>query len=135
MPQHLINGGHTVVGHTGGLAHGVGLAHGAVLGHGVGLTHGTGLAHGVGLGHPATLAHGVGAVHPGVGHAIVHNAPVVGHSTDHGLVHAARAPIVGHSAGHGLVHAVHDAPGSNYNVAVSDDGTGVREGSYSVALP
>merc|ERR1712126_485923 len=172
MPQHLINGGHTVVGHTGGLAHGVGLTHGAVLGHKVGLAHGAGLA--------ATVAHGaeVAAVHPGVGHAIVHNAPIVGHSAGHGLVHAVHAaPFVSQGVSHGVSHGVahhvtpviHSAPvtthgttpssgpaesypdevipftyeysvsddatDSDYNVSVSDDGTGVSEGSYSVALP
>merc|ERR1712112_102180 len=89
MPQHLINGGHAVVAHPGGLAHGAGLAAVHPIGHSVG--------------HSA-------------GHGLVHGGPIVGHSVGHGLVHAASAPIVGHSAGHGLVHAVHAAPVISHGV-------------------
>merc|ERR1712243_525136 len=61
MPQHFTNGALRVVGHTGGLTHGVGLGHGVVLGHGV--SHG--VSHGV--------AHHVTPV--------IHSAPVTIHGT------------------------------------------------------
>merc|ERR1712002_270386 len=116
MPQHLINGGHTVVAHPGGLAHGVGLAHGAVLGHGVGLAHG--VAHGV--------AHHVTPV--------IHSAPVTTYGTTPSSGPAESYPdeVIPFTYEYSVSD---DATGSNYNVAVSDDGTGVREGSYSVNLP
>merc|ERR1711990_1047265 len=115
--------------------------------HGVAAHLGQGAVHGVhGVHHGAV--HGV---HHGVGHAVVgpayHAAPVV-HAAP--AYHA--APVVHHAA-----PAYHAAPvevypdevspytyqyavaddysNSNFNAAESDDGTGKREGSYSVALP
>merc|ERR1712066_963 len=115
--------------------------------HGVAAHLGQGAVHGVhGVHHGAV--HGV---HHGVGHAVVgpayHAAPVV-HAAP--AYHA--APVVHHAA-----PAYHAAPvevypdevspytyqyavaddysNSNFNAAESGDGTGKREGSYSVALP
>merc|ERR1711874_620964 len=127
--------------------------------HGVAAHLGQGAVHGVhGVHHGAV--HGV---HHGVGHAVVgpayHAAPVV-HAAP--AYHA--APVVHHAApayhAAPVVHAApayHAAPvevypdevspytyqyavaddysNSNFNAAESDDGTGKREGSYSVALP
>merc|ERR1711990_171656 len=120
--------------------------------HGVAAHLGQGAVHGVhGVHHGAV--HGV---HHGVGHAVVgpayHAAPVVHAAPAYHapVVHA--APVVHHAA-----PAYHAAPvevypdevspytyqyavaddysNSNFNAAESDDGTGKREGSYSVALP
>merc|ERR1711990_1155114 len=115
--------------------------------HGVAAHLGQGAVHGVhGVHHGA-----VRGVHHGVGHAVVgpayHAAPVV-HAAP--AYHA--APVV-----HPAAPACHAAPvevypdevspytyqyavaddysNSNFNAAESDDGTGKREGSYSVALP
>merc|ERR1712088_167660 len=108
-------------------------------------------AHGVAAHLGQGAVHGVHAAHHGVGHAVVgpayHAAPVV-HAAP--AYHA--APVVHHAA-----PAYHAAPvevypdevspytyqyavaddysNSNFNAAESDDGTGKREGSYSVALP
>merc|ERR1712126_131618 len=114
MPQHITNGALRVVGHTGGLTHGVGLGHGVVLGHGV--SHG--VSHGV--------AHHVTPV--------IHSAPVTTHGTTPSSGPAESYPdeVIPFTYDYSVSD---DATGSNYNVAVSDGGTGVREGSYSVALP
>merc|ERR1719264_273651 len=133
---------HGIAAHLGqGAVHGVhhGVGH-AVVGHGLG--------HGV-VGHG--LAHGV--VGHGLGHAVAHAAPVVHHAAPayHApVVHA--APVVHHAAPayHAAPVEVYpdevspytyqyavadDYPNSNFNAAETDDGTGKREGSYSVALP
>merc|ERR1712126_379077 len=106
MPQYITNGALRVVGHTGGLTHGVGLGHGVVLGHGV--------SHGV--------AHHVTPVIP--------SAPVTIHGTTPSSGPAESYPdeVIPFTYKYSVSN---DATGSNYNVAVSDDGTGVREGSYS----
>merc|ERR1712001_34878 len=155
---------HGVAAHLGqGAVHGVhhGVGH-AVVGHGLGhgVVAGHGLAHGV-VGHG--LSHGV--VGHGLAHAVAHAAPVVHHAAPayHAapVVHAApayHAPVV-HAAPvvHHAAPAYHAAPvevypdevspytyqyavaddysNSNFNAAESDDGTGKREGSSSVALP
>merc|ERR1712080_779341 len=111
----------------------------------------------------APVAHAVHAA-PVAHHAVHHAAPVAHHAVHHAapVVHAApayhatpvvhAAPVVHHAA-----PAYHAAPAevypdevspytyqyavaddysnSNFNAAESDDGTGKREGSYSVALP
>merc|ERR1711910_245079 len=135
--------GHAVVGH--GVSHGVvghGLAHHGVVGHG--LAH-----HGVvghGLAHP--VAHAV--AHP-VAHAVApayHAAPVVHAAPGYHaapVVHAApayHAPVA-HAVAEVYPDEVSpytyqyavadDYSNSNFNAAESDDGTGKREGSYSVA--
>merc|ERR1711981_511350 len=116
--------------------------------HGVAAHLGQGAVHGVhhGVGH-AVVGHGVS--HGVVGHGLAHHG-VVGH----GLAHHG---VVGHGLAHPVAHAVahavaevypdevspytyqyavaDDYSNSNFNAAESDDGTGKREGSYSVALP
>merc|ERR1712037_79351 len=82
-------------------------------------------------------------------HAVAHGAPVVAHAVHHAapVVHAApayhAAPVV-HAAEvypdeispYTYNYAVaDDYSKSNFNAGESNDGTGVVEGSYSVALP
>merc|ERR1711990_244170 len=92
-------------------------------------------AHGV----AAHLHHGaVHGVHHGVGHAVVgpayHAAPVV-HAAP--AYHAAPVEVYPDEVSpYTYQYAVaDDYSNSNFNAAESDDGTGKREGSYSVALP
>merc|ERR1712192_49062 len=148
---------HGVAAHLGqGAVHGVhGVHHGAV--HGV--------HHGVGHAVVGPAYHAAPVVHAApVHHAVHHAAPVVHHAPAYHaapVVHAApayHAPVV-HAAPvvHHAAPAYHAAPvevypdevspytyqyavaddysNSNFNAAESDDGTGKREGSYSVALP
>merc|ERR1712210_48493 len=90
----------------------------------------------------------------GAHHAVAHHAPLAHHAVAHGAVHHA-APVVHHApvVAHPVAHAVaevypdeispytfnyavaDDYSKSNFNAAESNDGTGVVEGSYSVALP
>merc|ERR1711955_195610 len=92
MPQHITNGALRVVGHTGGLTHGVGLGHGVVLGHGV--------SHGV--------AHHVTPV--------IHSAPVTTHGTTPSSGPAESYPdeVIPFTYEYSVSD---DATGSNYNVA------------------
>merc|ERR1712025_1046284 len=137
------------------------LGQGAVLGgyhaapHAV-VAHAAPVAHAVH--HAAPLVHAAHHVAP-VAHAVHHAAPVV-HAVHHAapvvhaapayhapVVHAApayHAPVVAHAAEvypdevspYTYQYAVaDDYSKSNFNAAESDDGTGKREGSYSVALP
>merc|ERR1712110_1268080 len=122
--------------------------------HGVAAHLGQGAVHGVhhGVGH-AVVGHGVS--HGVVGHGLTHHG-VVGHGLAHPVAHA-----VAHPVAHAVAPAYHapvahavaevypdevspytyqyavadDYSNSNFNAAESDDGTGKREGSYSVALP
>merc|ERR1712158_263767 len=91
---------------------------------------GHGLSHGV-VGHG--LAHGV--VGHGLGHAVAHAAPVVHHAAP--AYHAAPVEVYPDEVSpYTYQYAVaDDYSNSNFNAAESDDGTGNREGSYSVALP
>merc|ERR1711970_1125291 len=103
--------------------------------HGVAAHLGQGAVHGVhGVHHGAV--HGV---HHGVGHAVVgpayHAAPVVHHAAP--AYHAAPVEVYPDEVSpYTYQYAVaDDYSNSNFNAAESDDGTGKREGSYSVALP
>merc|ERR1712060_909030 len=70
---------------------------------------------------PQLLGHGIG------GHGLV------GHGVGHGV--AVAAPVV-HAVAHPVAHGVHDDySGAAFQQTESDDGTGVRDGSYSVNLP
>merc|ERR1711910_266034 len=118
--------------------------------HGVAAHLGQGAVHGVhhGVGH--AVAHAV--AHP-VAHAVApayHAAPVVHAAPGYHaapVVHAApayHAPVA-HAVAEVYPDEVSpytyqyavadDYSNSNFNAAESDDGTGKREGSYSVALP
>lgn len=65
---------------------------------------------------------------------MIHSAPVIAHSaaSHSGSVESSADEVIPFTYEYSVSDA---ATGSNYNVAASDDGTGVREGSYSVALP
>merc|ERR1739842_13570 len=89
------------------------------------------------MGHPMghhAVAHHAPLLHhaPVAHHAVAHHAPIAHHAVAH------HAPVVAHAVHHAapVVHAVaDDYSKSNFNAAESNDGTGVVEGSYSVALP
>merc|ERR1719371_126839 len=102
---------------------GHGLAHHGVVGHG--LAHH--VAHAVA--HP--VAHAVAPAY----HAapVVHTAPAY-HAAP--VVHAVAEVYPDEVSPYTYQYAVaDDYSNSNFNAAESDDGTGKREGSYSVALP
>merc|ERR1712061_784725 len=135
-PQLLSAPKHVVLGHT---AH-VPVAHHAVAHHAV--------AHPVAhhaVAHHAPLLHHAPVAH----HAVAHHAPVVAHAVHHAapVVHAApayHAPVA-HAVAEVYPDEISpytynyavadDYSKSNFNAAESNDGTGVVEGSYSVALP
>merc|ERR1712055_229861 len=88
----------------------------------------TGLSHGVVGGH---------GLIGGVGHGLVGGV-------GHGLIGGVRHGVVGHAAEvypdeispyTYQYNVADDYSGSNFQATESDDGTGVRDGSYSVALP
>merc|ERR1712158_288560 len=106
-----------------------------------------GAHHGVGHAVVGPAYHAAPVVHaaPVAHHAVHHAAPVVHHAPAY---HA--APVAHHPAYHAAPAEVYpdevspytyqyavadDYSNSNFNAAESDDGTGKREGSYSVALP
>merc|ERR1712212_728072 len=74
---------------------------------------------------PQLLGHGV--VGHGVGHGVAVAAPVV-HAVAHPVAHAVHP--VAHAVGFNDVDS-----GAAFQQTESDDGTGVRDGSYSVNLP
>merc|ERR1712055_782298 len=79
---------------------------------------------------PQLLGHGLGhgLVGHGVGHGVAVAAPVV-HAVAHPVAHAVHHPVA-HAVG------VNDHySGAAFQQTESDDGTGVRDGSYSVNLP
>merc|ERR1712158_242345 len=124
-PQLLSAPKHVVLGHT---AH-VPVAHHAVAHHAV--------AHPVAhhaVGHHAPLLHHAPVAH----HAVAHHAPVVAHAVHHAapVVHAVAEVYPDEISPYTYNYAVaDDYSKSNFNAAESNDGTGVVEGSYSVALP
>merc|ERR1711913_150055 len=131
---------HGVAAHLGqGAVHGVhGVHHGAV--HGV--HHGVGHAVVGPAYHAAPVVHAAPAYHaaPVVHHAapayhapVVHAAPVVHHAAP--AYHAAPVEVYPDEVSpYTYQYAVaDDYSNSNFNAAESDDGTGKREGSYSVA--
>merc|ERR1711990_1039945 len=133
---------HGVAAHLGqGAVHGVhGVHHGAV--HGV--HHGVGHAVVGPAYHAAPVVHAAPAYHAAapVVHAapayhapVVHAAPVVHHAAP--AYHAAPVEVYPDEVSpYTYQYAVaDDYSNSNFNAAESDDGTGKREGSYSVALP
>merc|ERR1712055_993511 len=113
--------------------------------------------------HPNALhgAHSnrVGVISTGLSHGVVGGHGLIG-GVGHGLVGGVRHGLVG-GVGHGFIGGVRhggvghaaevypdeispytyqynvadDYSGSNFQATESDDGTGVRDGSYSVALP
>merc|ERR1712055_137097 len=103
-----------------------GLSHGVVGGHG--------LIGGVGHGLVGGVGHGLFG---GVGHGLVGGV-------GHGLIGGVRHGVVGHAAEvypdeispyTYQYNVADDYSGSNFQATESDDGTGVRDGSYSVAIP
>merc|ERR1712051_618022 len=128
---------HGVAAHLGqGAVHGVhGVHHGAVHGahHGVGHAV-VGPAY-----HAAPVVHAAPAYHaaPVVHHAApaYHAAPVFPHAAP--AYHAAPVEVYPDEVSpYTYQYAVaDDYSNSNFNAAETDDGTGKREGSYSVALP
>merc|ERR1712055_1039801 len=111
-----------------------GLSHGVFGGHGLIGGVGHGLVGGVGHGHVGGLGHGLVG---GFGHGL-------GGGVGHGLVGGVRHGVVGHAAEvypdeispyTYQYNVADDYSGSNFQATESDDGTGVRDGSYSVALP
>merc|ERR1712066_974733 len=89
------------------------------------------------LGHTAHV--------PVAHHAVAHHAPVLAHAVHHAAPVVHHAPVVAHAVAevypdeispYTFNYAVaDDYSKSNFNAAESNDGTGVVEGSYSVALP
>merc|ERR1719315_716129 len=135
-PQLLSAPKHVVLGHT---AH-VPVAHHAVAHHAV--------AHPVAhhaVAHHAPLVHHAPVAH----HAVAHHAPVLAHAVHHAAPVVHHAPVVAHPVAHAVAEVypdeippytynyavADDYSKSNFNAAESNDGTGVVEGSYSVALP
>merc|ERR1712055_944089 len=111
-----------------------GLSHGVVGGHGLIGGVGHGLVGGVGHGLVGGLGHELVG---GFGHGLVGGV-------GHGLVGGVRHGVVGHAAEvypdeispyTYQYNVADDYSGSNFQATESDDGTGVRDGSYSVALP
>merc|ERR1712117_291427 len=117
-------------------------AHGVAAHLGQGAVHGV-AHHGVGHAvvgpayHAAPVVHAAPAYHaaPVAHHAVHHAAPVVHHAAP--AYHAAPAEVYPDEVSpYTYQYAVSDDySNSNFNAAESDDGTGKREGSYSVALP
>merc|ERR1712212_955514 len=132
---------HGVAAHLGqGAVHGVhGVHHGAVHGvhHGVGHAvvgpayHAAPVVHAAPAYHAAPVVHAAPAYHA----PVVHAAPVVHHAAP--AYHAAPVEVYPDEVSpYTYQYAVaDDYSNSNFNAAESDDGTGKREGSYSVALP
>merc|ERR1712088_833902 len=100
--------------------------------------------------HHAVAHHAV--AHPVAHHAVAHHAPLAHHAVAHPVAHHAvahHAPVVAHPVAHAVAEVypdeispytfnyavADDYSKSNFNAAESNDGTGVVEGSYSVALP
>merc|ERR1711874_291573 len=122
-------------------AHGVAahLRQGAVHGvhHGVGHAvvgpayHAAPVVHAAPAYHAAPVVHAAPAYHA----PVVHAAPVVHHAAP--AYHAAPVEVYPDEVSpYTYQYAVaDDYSNSNFNAAESDDGTGKREGSYSVALP
>merc|ERR1712055_842189 len=94
---------------------------------------------------PQLLGHGIGGhglVGHGVGHGVAVAAPVV-HAVAHPVAHAVHP--VAHAVGFNDLAEVSpytyqygvndDYSGAAFQQTESDDGTGVRDGSYSVNLP
>merc|ERR1712055_992499 len=103
-----------------------GLSHGVVGGHGLVGGVGHGLVGGVGHGLVGGLGHGLVG---GVGHGIIGGVR-------HGVVgHAAEVYPDEISPYTYQYNVADDYSGSNFQATESDDGTGVRDGSYSVAIP
>merc|ERR1712055_415985 len=111
-----------------------GLSHGVVGGHGLVGGVGHGLVGGVGHGLVGGVRHGLVG---GVRHGLVGGV-------GHGLIGGVRHGVVGHAAEvypdeispyTYQYNVADDYSGSNFQATESDDGTGVRDGSYSVALP
>merc|ERR1712055_590131 len=111
-----------------------GLSHGVVGGHGLIGGVGHGLVGGVGHGLFGGVGHGLVG---GVRHGLVGGV-------GHGLIGGVRHGVVGHAAEvypdeispyTYQYNVADDYSGSNFQATESDDGTGVRDGSYSVALP
>ena len=85
---------------------------------------------------PQLLAGHHGVVGHGVAHTIAHTAPVVHHAVAHPVAHAVAEVYPDEISPYTYNYAVaDDYSKSNFNAAESNDGTGVVEGSYSVALP
>merc|ERR1711936_712237 len=98
------------------------------------------------LGH---TAHVPVAHHAVAHHAVAHPAPVLAHAVHHAAPVVHHAPVVAHPVAHAVAEVypdeispytfnyavADDYSKSNFNAAESNDGTGVVEGSYSVALP
>merc|ERR1712080_659205 len=113
-----------VLGHT---AH-VPVAHHAVAHHAV--------AHPVAhhaVAHHAPLVHAAPVAHHAVAHhAVAHHAPVVAHPVAHAVAEVYPDEISPYTYNYAVAD---DYSKSNFNAAESNDGTGVVEGSYSVAFP
>merc|ERR1711981_1204466 len=138
--------GHAVVGH--GVSHGVvghGLAHHGVVGHGLAHPVAHAVAHPVAHAvapayHAAPVVHAAPAYHaaPVVHAAPAYHAPVVHAAPAYHapVAHAVAEVYPDEVSPYTYQYAVaDDYSNSNFNAAESDDGTGKREGSYSVALP
>merc|ERR1712203_1033723 len=94
---------------------------------------------------PQLLGHGLGhgLVGHGVGHGVAVAAPVV-HAVAHPVAHAVHHPVA-HAVGFNDLAEISpytyqygvndDYSGAAFQQTESDDGTGVRDGSYSVNLP
>merc|ERR1711930_22069 len=84
------------------------------------------------MGAPKHVVLGHTAHVPVAHHAVAHHAPVLAHAVHHAAPVVHHAPVVAHPVAHAVAD---DYSKSNFNAAESNDGTGVVEGSYSVALP
>merc|ERR1711971_876770 len=103
--------------------------HGAPVHHAV--HHAAPVVHHAPAYHAAPVVHAAPAYHA----PVVHAAPVVHHAAP--AYHAAPVEVYPDEVSpYTYQYAVaDDYSNSNFNAAESDDGTGKREGSYSVALP
>merc|ERR1712110_840989 len=126
--------GHAVVGH--GVSHGVvghGLAHHGVVGHGLAHPVAHAVAHPVAHAvapayHAAPVVHAAPAYHA----PVVHAAPAYHAPVAHAVAEVYPYEVSPYTYQYAVAD---DYSNSNFNAAESDDGTGKREGSYSVALP
>merc|ERR1712060_173301 len=87
---------------------------------------------------PQLLGHGIGGhglVGHGVGHGVAVAAPVV-HAVAHPVAHAVGFNDLAEVSPYTYQYGVNDDySGAAFQQTESDDGTGVRDGSYSVNLP
>merc|ERR1712158_269514 len=80
--------------------------------------------------HHAVAHHAV--AHPVAHHAVAHHAPLAHHAVAHAVAEVYPDEISPYTFNYAVAD---DYSKSNFNAAESNDGTGVVEGSYSVALP